>query len=108
MLLNDVQFVEAARELAGKVISNHGTDEERIASAFLAFTGRKPDNIEQDLLVRLLNEERVYYSSNRTEASQVVQFGDLEWERDVSAVEAAAMTVVCQVILNLDVTVWKR
>ncbi len=108
VLLNDVQFVEAARELAGKVIFNHGTDEERIASAFLAFTGRKPDNIEQDLLVRLLNEERVYYSSNRTEASQLVQFGDLEWERDVSEVEAAAMTVVCQVILNLDVTVWKR
>ena len=107
VLLNDVQFVEAARALAEDV-ATLGSDDDRIEGAFTRLAGRKPDSFESELLLKLLAEERAYYSNHPGEAGQLLSLGDRKPSADVDAAELAAMTIVCQAILNLDATIWKR
>src|SRR6185295_17622106 len=46
VLLNDVQFVEAARDLASTISKNETDLKSQIDTAFLRFTGRRPDATE--------------------------------------------------------------
>lgn len=106
VLLNDVQFVEAARALAQQVMSGNAEDHDQVHAAFLRLTGRRPDKQEQAILLSLLKEEREYYASHEEEASKLIALG--ESEASGSVVDLAALTTVCQTILNLDATIWKR
>ena len=58
VLLNDVQFVEASRVLAERVMGESATDAERVAAAFRWLAGREPDETEARLLEELLVSER--------------------------------------------------
>ena len=107
VLLNDVQFVEAARTLASVIISSHG-DKARINAAFLRLVGRRPDEVELEALTRLLVDERTYYSVHPDEATSLLSLGETTPPADADAVDLAAFTNVCQAILNLDATIWKR
>lgn len=107
VLLNDVQFLEACRSLADRTIRSTKGEDARIAASFAAFTGRSPDDAEQALLLRLLDEEREWFSEHKEDAAKLVAHGESK-PGDVDQVELAALTTVCQVILNLDATVWKR
>ena len=108
VLLNDVQFVEACRKLAERTILIENDDEARVSAAFLAFTGRSPDTLEQATLIRLLREERTWFGDHKDDAAKLLAHGDSKASMESGQVELAAMTTVCQAILNLDATVWKR
>jgi hypothetical protein len=108
VLMNDVQFVEAARALAEKVFLDHPGDQERLTAAFLSFTGRSIDAAEQQVLLELLTDERTYYQSHIEEAKKLVALGDTRPNQEISPAELAALTTVCQAILNLDATIWNR
>lgn len=108
VLLNDVQFVEAARKLATETVDQHEQDEARIAHAFFALASREPDATERKLLLQLLEDERRYYQAHLEEARRLIELGDFPVESELAPEELAAMTVVCQAILNLDATIWKR
>ena len=108
VLLNDVQFVEACRKLAESTILIAKDDEARISAAFLAFTGRSPDALEQATLIRLLREERMWFGDHKEDAAKLLALGESKSSIESDTVELAAMTTVCQAILNLDATVWKR
>ncbi|QDT09755.1 DUF1553 domain-containing protein [Planctomycetes bacterium K23_9] len=107
VLLNDVQFVEASRSLAARLLGE-SDDHSRITAAFLSLTGREPDATEMSLLVNLLTEERSYYLMNRESAEELVSTGEYKSGDTVDVVELASLTNVCQAILNLDATIWKR
>ena len=108
VLMNDVQFVEAARALAEKVFLDHPNDQERLSAAFLSFTGRSIDPAEQQVLLELLADERAYYQSHIEEAKKLVALGETQRNQEISPAELAALTTVCQAILNLDATIWNR
>lgn len=108
VLLNDVQFVEACRKLAERSIRSAKSDEARIKTAFMAFTGRTPDATEKDTLLRLLAEERTWFADHKDDAATLVSHGETKPSAESDQIELAAMTTVCQTILNLDATVWKR
>ena len=107
VLLNDVQFLEAARTLAEQVAAAE-SDQDRVGQAFLRLTGRMPDAFESKTLLKLLADERVHYSRHPKEASQLLSLGERKPKVKLSAPELAALTTVCQAILNLDATIWKR
>lgn len=106
VLLNDVQFVEAARMMAEQ-LSNE-KNERPIVSAFLQLTGRKPDETEIATLEKLLREERQHYKANPDDAASLISHGETESSTDIDSIELAALTTVVQAILNLDATIWKR
>ncbi|MEM7311522.1 MAG: DUF1553 domain-containing protein [Planctomycetota bacterium] len=108
VLMNDVQFVEAARRLAEKSMKLHQQDAKRITWTFRSLAGRSPDEREEKLLTKLLNDERAYYAEHTEEATKLLELGDSAWNEDFDADELAAMTTVCQAVLNLDATIWKR
>lgn len=108
VLLNDVQFAEASRALAAKVIAEHEDDGSRISAIFRSFTSREPTELENRILVDLLRSERDYYSSHPEEAAKLIQLGDTDPSDAVSNVELAALTIVSQAVLNLDATIWIR
>ena len=107
VLLNDVQFVEASRVLAERVMGESATDAERVAAAFRWLAGREPDEIEARLLEQLLVSERIAFQAVPAEAAGLVATGDSD-PGMADAVELAALTAVVQVILNLDAVVNKR
>lgn len=108
VLLNDVQFVEACRHLAETALEQEQTDEARIVHAFVSLAGRKPDEKELQALLELLGDEHRYYEENIAEANKLISIGESEPNTKLGAQQLAALTTVCQAILNLDATIWKR
>jgi len=109
VLLNDPQFVEAARELAEKMLTDGGSQEnERIAFAFRRLTARNPQPAESKLLVELYDEARRIFKDEPGRATKLLAVGDKKPDPKLDAAELAAATEVAQTILNLDATVWKR
>lgn len=106
VLLNDEQFVEAARSLAERAMKQPAA--ERIAWAFRELAGRQPDGAEGEVLAQLLVEEKAHYGANLEEAKKLIAAGESPPDESVEPADLAAMTVVCQAILNLDATIWKR
>ena len=108
VLLNDVQFLEASRRLAERVLQSAEGDEERIKVAFVALASRSPDDRELATLRSLLLEEREWFRSHNREAEQMVRHGESDLQSDRDLRDLAAMMTICQTILNLDATIWKR
>lgn len=106
VLLNDVQFIEAARVMAEKLIQS--SSDVPVETAFLKLAGRKPDELEQSSLEQLLTDERAFYTKNPEAAAKLLLLGETRSRSDADSIEIAALTNVCQVILNLDATIWKR
>lgn len=105
VLLNDVQFVEAARAMATRVLTERQADEQRLSYAFELATGRLPTEHEVKILDHTLARERSKFSSNTKEASALLESGDSLLPADIQKQELAAWTIVCQMILNLSETI---
>ena len=108
VLLNDVQFVEAARVLAELVLNVPGTDESRVSKAFLRLAGRNPDKEELAILIKTLDEQREAFATDMAGALKLVSLGEKQPDPKLRATEVASMTIVVQTILNSDAVVWKR
>lgn len=108
VLLNDVQYVEAARVLAERVMKEAGNDSARVERGFRLLTGRAPTPTEAERLQRLLAKQRELFGERPEDAASLLAVGQSERDASLDAVEHAAMTVTMHAILNLDATVWLR
>ena len=103
VLLNDPQYVEAARALAARVLASEGTNQqEQIAEAFRWLTSRSPEAEELNTLTDLLEEQTRKFELDPTSARALVSVGMTPLRRTSDIVKLAAMTVVTSTILNLD------
>jgi hypothetical protein len=107
VLLNDVQFIEAARKLAEKVHPIKDQDA-RLDEAFLRLTGAHLNPEEAQVLSKLYDAELEYFRQNKDDAKAFLAIGSSPADDGVPAPELAALTTVCQAIMNLDSTVTKR
>jgi hypothetical protein len=108
VLLNDVQFVEAARVLAERVEEDKTDDQTRIKTIFLRLAGREPNPRETSILLETLREQRKLFDADPKSASKFVAEGDSKPQPDLKPAEVAAMTVTVQTAMNSDAVVWKR
>jgi hypothetical protein len=106
--LNDPVYVEAAQALARRSIEHDSVVEEQIAYAFRRCLLRPPHDNELKQLVALYNDShaRLTDQSKAAEKLATIPLGKLP--PNMIAVDAAAMTVVGNVLLNLDEMVLKR
>jgi uncharacterized protein DUF1553/uncharacterized protein DUF1549/concanavalin A-like lectin/glucanase superfamily protein/cytochrome c len=109
VLLDDPQFVEAARVLAeGLVREFPGDADGRITRAFRLATGRRPDDREREVLRRLLDEQRTLFAADPPAAEALKKIGERPPDGSLPAAEVAATSILASCIMNLDEFVTKR
>lgn len=101
--LNDPVYVEAAQALARRMMSEGGaTAEERVKHGFELCVSRSPSERELATLVKLHEKLRAKYARDPASAKMMATdpLGALPMGMD--AIDAAAWTVVGNVLMNLD------
>ena len=108
VLLNDPTYVEAARKLAERMMTEGGaTTDDRIGFAFRLATARMPSPKEQEVLRRVFDDELSVFRKDPRAAAKLLSVGESPRNSRLDAAELAAWTTVAGVILNLDETVTK-
>ena len=108
-LLNEVTWVEAARRLAERMISDGGTTPEaRITWAFRAVTARQPDASELAALTKGLAARLATFQQKPEEAAALISQGSSPPVKGLDPAELAALTVTANILLNLDESVTRN
>jgi hypothetical protein len=107
-LMNDVQYVEAARNFAQRMLTEGGkTPQERITFAFRTATARNPDAVEMSVFLDVLQSHLKEFRGNKEAATKLVSLGESKRDETLDVAELAAYTLLGNLILNLDETVTK-
>src|SRR5690606_18350496 len=79
VLLNDPQYVEAARVLAENLLKQSSTEDKRhlLTTAFRVITGRKPDSKECEILENYYDEEVTRFRESPKKAADYLSTGYL-------------------------------
>jgi len=101
LLLNDVNFVEAARGLATRMLREK-TD--RIAHGFRLATGRPPTAAETVELQKSFDEQLAAFRSKPESARALLKTGGSPTDATLDPCELAAWTMTASLLLNLDET----
>jgi hypothetical protein len=103
VLLNDPQFVEAARKVAEGTLQRFPDDAgARIRMASVALLGRAPDGAEQRILVRLFEEQQAIFAAQPADAARLLTVGESPASGTLPRIELAAMTMVATTLMNFD------
>jgi hypothetical protein len=108
VLLNDVQFVEAARAFAERMIAHRGDDAADLAWGFTEATTRPPTAAEVAVLANALARERARFASDAAAAAALLAHGESPRDERIPAAEHAAWAQVAATILNLSEAVTRN
>ena len=100
VLLNDPQYIEAARVMAAASLAL--TDRDALAKTFRLLTSRSPEPEEIGALEQLLGEQLDVFREAPDRAQALVRVGQSALPAAYDAATLAARTVVTSTILNLD------
>jgi len=107
-LMNDEQFVEAARHLATRMMTEAGPEaSDRVVFAFRLATARAPHDEETRILLDLYQAHREEYQSDGEAALELVGVGASQYDGTLDVAELAAWTMVANAILNLNESITK-
>ncbi len=107
-LMNDVTYVEAARRLAERMMTEGGTTpDDRIAYAYRLATAHRPQREAQALLLEGHGHHLDRFQNDRSAALQLVNMGESPRDETLDIAELASYTMVANLILNLDRTITK-
>ena len=108
-LWNDPTFVEAARVLAGRLLSRaDASDETRLRELFRSVLLRQPREEELVVLSRRLTKSRERFRDDADSARRLIAVGEFPVDPKLDVVEWAALTTVASLVLNLDETMTKE
>jgi len=103
VLMNDPTYVEAARKLAERVMTEGGRSAgDRIAFAFRLATARTPTADEAAVLRTVFDDELARFQKESGAAVKLLSVGESPRDGTLDTAELAAWTSVGSVILNLD------
>jgi hypothetical protein len=106
--MNDVQWVEAARGLAERVIEEGGKQpDQRIKLMGDILLAHDPPPRMQQVLTASLTQMEKHYAADPKAAHALVNVGEKKADGAIPAPELAAWTMVASEMLNLDETVTK-
>ena len=109
ILLNGIQYVEAARVLGESLYrDSNGEIPKMIDQAFLRCISRRPDSKETEIAMRLYQEQFDHYDQHTDEAERLLKIGNTLRDKAIPLAHAAAATILAQALLNHDLAVVKR
>ena len=108
-LMNDVTYVEAARRLAERMMTDGGpTPEDRIAYGYRLATAHGPRPEAQAILAEGFRQHLGRYQADRAAAVELISQGEHPRDETLDVAELASYTVVANLILNFDGTITKE
>ena len=102
VLMNDVQYVEAARKFAERVMIEGGsTAVDRVTYAFRSLLNRRPSASELESLKNLFEEYVSSFRGDPDSAIKLLSAGESVRNEQLDKSELAAWTMVTHLLLNL-------
>lgn len=108
VLLNDVQFVEASRALAERMIKHSDNDAARLRWGFEECTSRPPTEEELVVLAVALGRERQRYSTDEAAAKAYLASGESVRDKQIAPAEHAAWSQAAALMMNLSEAVTRN
>jgi hypothetical protein len=109
VLLNDPQFVEAARALAEQLLRQSAGDVDAcIVKGFRLATGRQPSDTELSVLRRLYQKQLELFEGEPVAAEQYLKAGERPFDKSLPVQQLAATAAVASTLMNLDEFVTER
>ncbi len=108
--LNDITYIEAARALATRILRDQpeATSQQNIEAAFRRILIRHPNPTETEVLTNSFDRLLERYRMDQELASKLIQVGELPTDSTVDPQKLAALTSVCNTIMNLDEALCKE
>lgn len=108
VLMNDVQFLEAARCFAERIVIEGGNDlTTRAIFAFRTVTARLPSQSELESLMGLFSTYQKDFANQPEEAKKLIAIGESQPNKNIDKAELAAWTMVAHLLFNLDEAITK-
>ena len=108
VLMNDVQFVEAARKLAERVMIEGGSGvQDRITFAFRSVLARHPSPSELGSLTQLFDDYHAELAADPEAAKKLLAAGESPRTESLDVIELGTWTMIAHLLLNLSETVTK-
>jgi len=108
-LMNDVQYFEAARNLAERAMREGGAQRrDRIVWLYRTVLSRRPADRELAIVEETFHRHLDKYQAAVEAAKQVISFGESRADGSLNPSELAAWTMIANLLLNLDETVTKN
>ena len=109
VLMNDPQYVEAARALAELLLIRHPADTDgRWVEAFRRLVSRPPDDAEAKVIARLHKEQLDYFRQHPEDAGTFLHVGERPPNDALPVDDLAATTVVVEALFSYDESMMKR
>ncbi len=109
ILLNGIQYVEAARVLGESLHRDaSGSVPAMIEQGCLRCLSRRPDQRETEILTQLYDEQLEHFRSHPADAEELLKIGQFPHDTNITPINAAAAAILAQALLNHDECVMKR
>ncbi|MCX6217430.1 DUF1553 domain-containing protein [Spirosoma sp.] len=108
VLLNDPQFVEAAKVVAERSFAQHTTVPDRLTHMFRLLASRKPAPKELAILTRLYQQEYQLFTKNPPKMQGWLQAGEYQLRGTADKPALAASAVVASTVMNSEAFVTKH
>lgn len=109
VLMNDPQFVEAARMLGERMIKEtDGNVATKVTFAFRALTGRKPQEKELQILENLYDEQFQVFKKDLKKSKDWLSSGEYPMDKKLNKTELATCAFIASTIMNFDEFVIKH
>ncbi|MFV2068487.1 MAG: DUF1553 domain-containing protein [Pirellulales bacterium] len=109
VVLNDPQFVEAARVLAQRLFEQEADlADSRLDRLFRILTSRPASREERTVLRNFYQEQLALFREHPERARALLEVGQTPWDQRRQAAELAATTVVAGTLFGFDETMTKR
>ena len=109
VLMNDPAYVEAARNLGQRVLTNCKDRPlaDQLTYAFRLTLARKPSTEELGILEKVYNDQLARFTKEADAAKELLKVGESPKPADISEPQLAAWTTLANVLFNLDETITK-
>jgi hypothetical protein len=107
-LMNDEQYVEASRKMAARMLTAGTTSEEQLGFGFQLVTARLPNEAELAVLTELHAVQLAHYTADKDAASKLLAVGEAPRDEHLAVESHAAMTMMANLLLNLDEAITKE
>lgn len=101
-LMNDVQYFEAARAFAERIMKSATSTDARITALYRTATSRFPSAQEAEIVRQTLEQHLKSFTAKPDESKKTISYGESKPDDQIPPNELAAWTMIASLVLNLD------